>query len=39
METQYAVALPLNDLIRHELEQLHLSSVAHDSAIAEKQGA
>jgi len=38
METQYAVALPLNDLIRHELEQLHLSSVAHDSSIAERAG-
>lgn len=38
METQYAVALPLNDLIRQELEQLHALSMAQDRSIAEKAG-
>jgi hypothetical protein len=38
METQYAVALPLNELMKQELEQLHATAVTQDSSLAEKAG-
>ncbi len=38
MKTQYAIALPLNDLFKQQIEQLHLSVVDQHASLPEQAG-